>query len=213
MGKLLPNTIDGFTYVTRETGSPEGLMLLHGTGGDEYDLVDLGRYIAPDLTLISPRGRAPENGMNRWFARHAEGILDEQDIKKRTAELHRFLPKATQAHGVSAKKLWALGFSNGANMAAAMLLLYPESFAGAVLFRPMLPLKPENLPDLKGKHLFIAAGTHDTMIPRESTEMLIGILQDQGAVLQVNWATAGHGFGQDEVVLAKQWFDSVLAGQ
>jgi len=215
--------LEGFTYVVDhaaseaqpdESGAPDAgsdagsppLFLLHGTGGDEYDLLDLGRYVAPRSFLVSARGRAPEGGMNRWFARHAEGVLDVADIIRRSTELAAFLPAMGERHGITGRPLWALGFSNGANMAAAMLLRYPELFAGAILMRPMLPLKPEPTPDLSGKPVLVMAGTEDTMIPGDSTRELIALLGESGADLSVNWADAGHRFGMDEVKLAREWF-------
>lgn len=199
--------LEGFTYVVSPgTDTSTGVMLLHGTGGDEYDLLDLGTVTAPGTTLISPRGRAPENGMNRWFSRHAAGVLDEEDIRRRALELSRFIPAARNRHGISTDGLWALGFSNGANMAAAMLLLYPNAFSGAILMRPMLPLKPDTLPDISGLPVYVAAGTRDTMIPGESTRELLTLLERCGADLTVTWADRGHQFGTDEVDDVRQWF-------
>ncbi|MFP4211145.1 MAG: alpha/beta hydrolase [Alkalispirochaeta sp.] len=223
--------LEGFSYVVDGAVSPAGsvtddgahsdgagapdaggdnttppLFLLHGTGGDEYDLLELGRYVAPRSFLVSARGRAPEGGMNRWFARHAEGVLDVADIIRRSAELATFLPAMRERHGISGRPLWALGFSNGANMAAAMLLRYPEIFAGAILMRPMLPLTPTTAPDLSEKPILVMAGTEDTMIPGDSTRELIALLGESGADLSVNWAQAGHRFGMDEVTLARKWF-------
>jgi predicted esterase len=144
--------------------------------------------------------------MNRWFARHAEGVLDVADIIRRSTELAAFLPAMRERHGIAEHTLWALGFSNGANMAAAMLLRYPEMFAGAILMRPMLPLTPATTPDLTGKPILVMAGTEDTMIPGDSTRELIALLGESGADLAVNWAHAGHRFGMDEVKLAREWF-------
>ncbi|WP_081942163.1 alpha/beta hydrolase [Spirochaeta lutea] len=192
---------------------PPALVLLHGTGGDEYDLLDLGGFVAPGSTLVSPRGRAPEGALNRWFARHAEGVLDQEDIRRRAGELADFLVQLREVHGIEPGSLFALGFSNGANMAAAMLLLYPGLLAGAVLLRPMLPLEPETRPDLGGKPVYIAAGTRDTMIPPESTRSLIARLEEAGADLQVRWAEAGHRFSMTEVGQAGAWFRSLGAGE
>lgn len=200
--------LDGFSFVVSEVeGSDAGVFMLHGTGGDEYDMVDLGRYAAPQATLISARGRAPENGMNRWFRRHAPGVLDVEDIRRRADELAEFIPNVRRRYGVADDRLWAVGFSNGANMAAAMLLLHPTIFTGAVLLRPMLPLTPEALPDLTGVPVYIAAGTQDTMIPGDSTRELIATLNRAGADVTDAWAHAGHRFGREEVETVRVWLD------
>ncbi len=191
---------------TEEERSPTTLLLLHGTGGDEYDLLELGGHIAPTALLVSPRGRAPENGMNRWFARHAAGVLDVDDIRRRAEELRLFIRELSEKRDIAGENLWMLGFSNGANMAAAMLLLYPDVAAGAVLLRPMLPLTPDQNPDLTGKPVFIAAGRRDTMIPRESTERLIEILEESGADLTALWSDGGHQFSMEEVTEATRWY-------
>ncbi len=211
--------LKGFTYVVSpavdippdtpnsSAAAPEDtFLLLHGTGGDEYDLLSLGAYVAPEALLISPRGRAPENGMNRWFARHAAGVLDEKDIRRRAHELAHFIPALRTRHNLGNRAIWALGFSNGANMVAAMLLLYPDLFAGAVLMRPMLPLRPDTTPDLHGTPVYIAAGTQDTMIPGDSTRELIALLNDSGADLTVAWAEGGHQFSMGEVQQVREWY-------
>jgi phospholipase/carboxylesterase len=207
--------LEGFTYVVSPppegknatgSGGNDTFLLLHGTGGDEYDLLSLGAFVAPEALLISPRGRAPENGMNRWFARHAAGVLDEADIRLRAGELSRFVPAIRDSHPVGKGRIWALGFSNGANMAAAMLLLFPDIFAGAVLMRPMLPLRPDTTPNLTDVPVYIAAGTRDTMIPGDSTRELITLLTESGADLTTAWADGGHQFTMEEVEQVRQWY-------
>jgi predicted esterase len=143
--------------------------------------------------------------MNRWFARHAEGVLDEEDIRRRAKELEQFIPEVLAAEGLQGRPVWALGFSNGANMAASMLLLYPKLFYGAILMRPMLPLLPGDGPNLENVPVYIAAGTQDTMIPQESTRRLVQILEEAGASLTTRWAQAGHGFGREEIELVREW--------
>jgi predicted esterase len=195
----------GFHYVHRAGDSAVTAVLLHGTGGDEFDLLELGAYLAPGATLLSPRGRAPEGSVNRWFARFAPGVLDTEDIIRRAGELETFVRDAVVHHELDADRTWAVGFSNGANMAAAEMLLHPEVFAGAVLLRPMLPLRPERVPDLSGRPVYVAAGTMDTMIPRESTEELVALLRRAGADVTESWVDAGHRFGVDEVTAAREW--------
>lgn len=195
----------GFNYVHVPGSSEHSLFLLHGTGADEYDLLGIGAHLAADAPVISARGRAPEGTVNRWFARFGPGRLDEQDIRRRAEELAAFVPAAANEHGLDPSKIWAVGFSNGANMAAAMLLLYPEVFAGAVLLRPMLPLEPETTLRLDDKPVYVASGTMDTMIPRQSTERLIELLGAAGADLTVSWKDAGHGLGADELPAIGEW--------
>jgi len=143
--------------------------------------------------------------MNRWFARRAEGVLDEDDIRRRAQELDQFVPEVLATQKLQGRPVWALGFSNGANMVAAMLLLYPGMFAGGVLLRPMLPLLPEQEPNLEKVPVYIAAGAQDTMIPQESTRRLIQVLEKAGASLTTRWALAGHGFGREELDLVREW--------
>jgi predicted esterase len=186
------------------------MLLLHGTGGDEFDLLGIGAHLAPGSNLISPRGRAPEGLVNRWFARFAPGVLDEEDIVLRAAELAEFVPTAARRHGLDDSAVWAVGFSNGANIAAALMLLHPEILAGAVLLRPMLPLRPEQTPDLSGLPVYVAAGTRDTMIPRSSTEELAVLLEESGADVNANWVEADHGLLREEIDQARLWLSARL---
>jgi phospholipase/carboxylesterase len=200
-----------FPYILHEGSGPQTLVLLHGTGGDEHDLLPLAQALAPDRRYLSPRGRVKEGSMNRWFARLRPGILDFDDVRRRAGELRDFLLRQAESRGLDPAGLWALGFSNGANIAAAMLLLYPDLFAGALLLRPMLPLdRVEGIPDLSGRKIFLAAGSFDQMIPRESTEELISLLRESRADLTVNWADAGHGFGPEELSMVKPWLEAAL---
>ncbi len=201
----------GFSYVHVPGSKEQSLFLLHGTGADEYDLLGLGSHLAPDASIISARGRSPEGSVNRWFARFGPGVLDEEDIVKRAAELSEFVPAAAQAHEVNPSGIWAVGFSNGANMAAAMLLLHPDIFAGAVLLRPMLPLEPEAMPELTRKPVYVASGTRDTMIPRASTDRLLELLESSGADVTVRWQEAGHGLGPDELPPIVEWLGARIA--
>ena len=202
--------LGGFTYVQMGDGCDTTVLLLHGTGGDEYDLLSLGAHLAPESNLISPRGRAPEGVVNRWFARFSPGVLDEEDIVLRSGELAAFVSAAARRHGVNNGAIWAVGFSNGANMAAAMLLLHSEVFAGAVLLRPILPLRPEHTPDLGGLPVYIAAGARDTMIPRHSTEALVKLLVASGADVTAEWVEADHGLLREEIDQVRIWLSGRL---
>jgi phospholipase/carboxylesterase len=171
---------------------PNTLLLLHGTGGDENDLIPIGRSLAPGFPLLSPRGRVLESGAPRFFRRLAPGVFDEEDIKVRSAELSEFVAESARKHGFDPKKVYAIGYSNGANIAAAMMLLQPGTLAGAVMLRPMPPLKPETAPNLTGKPVMILAGEDDSMTRPELTKQLAQTLGGFGALVEVRWIDAGH---------------------
>jgi phospholipase/carboxylesterase len=171
--------------------SKRPLLLLHGTGGNEQDLLGLAASVAPDRSLLSPRGRVLENGMPRFFKRFAEGKFDEDDIRLRSAELAEFVEKACTAHNLKAPI--ALGFSNGANIAAALLVLYPKLLAGAVLLRAMAPFKSMLQVDLKGVNILLSSGTSDSMIPKLESDRLATHLTQSGATLTHKTFPTGHG--------------------
>jgi phospholipase/carboxylesterase len=155
------------------------LLLLHGTGGNENDLVSLGRMVAPDASLLSPRGKVLENGMPRFFRRLAEGVFDEEDVRRRALELADFVGEARTNYGIASPI--ALGYSNGANIAAAMLLIRPEALAGAILLRAMIPLSQTPTVDLAGKPILIVSGQRDPVIQPERAARLASLLQRYGA--------------------------------
>lgn len=177
------------------------LMLLHGTGGDEHDLVPLGREAAPDALLIGVRGRVLENGAPRFFRRLAEGVFDEADLVGRAAELAGFAADAFARHAPGLPRA-ALGFSNGANMAAALMLLHPRLLDAAVLLRPMVPLTPPVHPDLAGRRVLIASGIADPIAPPEQGERLAALLRGAGAAVQTIAIPAGHGLTRADVSAA-----------
>ncbi|GJE56733.1 alpha/beta hydrolase [Methylobacterium thuringiense] len=179
------------------------LLLLHGTGGDESDLLPLGRSLAPGAALLSPRGPVLENGMPRFFRRLAEGVFDEDDVRRRAGDLADFVAEARAAYGIAAPL--AVGFSNGANIAAAMLLLRPESLAGAVLLRAMVPLAEPPAADLGGKPVLILSGAADPIVPEESARRLAGQLGRAGAEVEHAVLPAGHGLTQSDVARAEAW--------
>src|SRR5207247_5277696 len=169
------------------------LLLLHGTGGNERDLIALGRELDPNAALLSPRGKVLENGMPRFFRRLAEGVFDLDDLKIRTNELADFVAAAAQHYGFAANNVIAVGYSNGANIAASMLLVRPEILHGAVLFRAMIPLVPENLPDLSSLQVWIGAGSGDPIIPTSETHRLVELLRRAGAHVTVRFFNAVDG--------------------
>jgi len=198
---LQPDFIHEFVPGT----SNRTLLLLHGTGGNERDLIPLVRGLDSRAALLSPRGKVLENGMPRFFRRVAEGVFDLDDLKKRTNELADFVAAAAQRYGFTADKVVAVGYSNGANIAASMLLLRPETLHGAILFRAMVPLVPENLPDLSSVPVWIGAGSEDPIIPTSETQHLVELLRSAGADVTIRFFNAGHGLTNSEVETAGRW--------
>jgi predicted esterase len=182
------------------------LLVLHGTGGDENDLVGLGQTMLPGANVLSPRGKVLENGMPRFFRRLAEGVFDVDDLKARTHELADFVAAAAREYGFDARRVFAAGYSNGANVAASTLLLRPGTLAGAALLRPMVPSVPETLPDLAGAPVLIAAGEMDVIATPPQTNGLAELLRKCGADVEVVIQPAGHQLMQDDVEAARRWF-------
>jgi predicted esterase len=181
------------------------LLVLHGTGGDENDLIPLAKEINNQAAILSPRGKVLENGMPRFFRRLAEGVFDIEDLKFRTNELANFVDRASKHYGFDPKSVIALGYSNGANIAASILLLRPEILKGGILFRAMIPLQPEKKPDLSGKNVFISGGRYDPIIPQSKTIDLVTLLERFGANVTLNWEDSTHALIQREVEKAKIW--------
>jgi phospholipase/carboxylesterase len=179
------------------------LLLLHGTGGDENDLLPLGQAIAPGSTLLSVRGKVLEHGMPRFFRRLAEGVFDEDDVRRRATELADFVTEARKRYDLAAPI--ALGYSNGANIAAAMLLLRPEELDGALLLRAMVPLREAPKADLAGKPVLIVSGKSDPIIPPSNSAQLAAMLSEAGAEVQHRTLPVGHQLSQADLTLAKAW--------
>jgi len=196
-------------FVPSDSGevANETWVTLHGTGGNEQDLIPLAQNINASTPIISPRGKAPENGMPRYFRRLADGIFDETDVIFRAHELADFLIGATYEYRRQPEHLVALGYSNGANIAAAVLLLRPEIFSGAVLLRPMMPLRHAELPDLNGKQILVLRGVHDTVIPAKETDRLIEALREAGADVSVDEINARHELTRKDIQIASAWMD------
>jgi predicted esterase len=185
--------------------SSRTLFLLHGTGGNEQDLIALGHELDPNAALLSPRGKVLENGMPRFFRRLAEGVFDLDDLKYRTNELADFVAAAAQHYGFRTDQLIAVGYSNGANIAASMLLLRPEIMRRAILFRAMVPLIPDILPDLSSGRVWIGAGDQDPIVPASETKRLGEFLRRAGADVTIRFAQAGHGLTNEDVEAARDW--------
>jgi phospholipase/carboxylesterase/glyoxalase family protein len=191
-------------------GSPLLLLLLHGTGGDEDDMLPLGPYLAPGAALLSPRGRVLENGAPRFFRRIAEGVFDEEDLKHRVDELAQFVHAARDRYGVAARPMVAVGFSNGANIAGALLLLHPGLLDQAVLLRGTTPFMPETMPSLAGKRVYIAAGRNDPIVPPYESKRWAELLRSADAAVTIDWRDAGHSLTQDEIDAVRAWIDKKL---
>jgi len=185
------------------------LLLLHGTGGNERDLIPLGRELDPTAALLSPRGKVLENGMPRFFRRLAEGVFDLEDLKYRTNELADFVTVAAQHYGFATDQFVAVGYSNGANIAASMLLLRPEILSDAILFRAMVPLIPERQPNLSRVRVWIGAGTHDPIIPTSETKHIAELLHSAGADVTIRHFPAGHELTPDDVKTAREWLTAL----
>ena len=181
------------------------LLLLHGTGGNERDLIPLGRELDPNAALLSPRGKVLESGMPRFFRRLAEGVFDLEDLKHRTNELADFVTAAAQHYGFASDNVIAVGYSNGANIAASLLLLRPEVLSAAVLFRAMVPLIPDKLPHLLSVRVWIGAGDQDPIVPASETKDLVELLRRAGADVTMRFAKAGHGLTNDDLEAARHW--------
>lgn len=199
-----PGFIHHFIPAERVTPS-RVLLLLHGTGGDENDMFPLGRDLDPAAALLSLRGNVLENGMPRFFRRLAEGVFDEEDVVRRANELADFIPLAAAKYDFDAGKLTALGYSNGANIAAAVMLLRPGVIKSGVFLRALLPIIPPASPDLSGTHVLICSGKHDVIVPVENVERLAAMFRDAGADVTHRFADAGHQLVFDGIAAAKNW--------
>ncbi|MGH8091869.1 MAG: alpha/beta hydrolase [Chthoniobacterales bacterium] len=185
--------------------SDRTLLVLHGTGGDEHEFLPIGRELDPAAALLSPRGQVSEGGYLRFFRRLAEGVFDLEDLKRRTDDLADFIEAAARHYGFDLSKLVAVGYSNGANIAASILLQRPGILRTAILLRAMVPFEPEKLPDLSGVRVWIAGGKQDEIIAPDETRRLADLLSSAGAEVTARFFDAGHGLTNFELVLAQRW--------
>ena len=199
-------------FVPAQTSDAPTLLLLHGTGGDENDLLPVGRMLDERAALLSPRGKILEHGMPRFFRRLAEGVFDHEDLMDRTHELAGFVDRAVDEYDIDQRRLFAVGFSNGANVAASLLLTYPRLLVGAILLRAMVPFEPDKTPDLSRIPVYLAAGRSDQMVPPENTERLAQVLRKAGADVTLDWQPGGHGIGPAEIQAARNWFAARIFG-
>jgi phospholipase/carboxylesterase len=199
---------ESFVHVFTPGTTSTTLLLLHGTGGDERDLLPLGEMLLPGAAILSPRGQVLEHGMPRFFRRLAEGVFDEVDLRQRAGDLARFVASTAERHHFDARKVIAVGFSNGANIASALLLLHPGVLAGAILFRAMVPLVPDSPPSLESARVLISNGRADPLVAPEETERLATLLRSAGADVTVEWQPGGHQLTQADIRTARAWLGS-----
>lgn len=195
-------------FVPAEDTTETTLVLLHGTGGDERDLLPLGRALHPSAAIISPRGRVLEGSMPRFFRRFAEGSFDLDDVRVRAGELAAFLDEAAEFYGRAQHRMVAVGYSNGANIAHATVLLHPQSLGGAALLHAQFVLAPDPLPMLDGMPVFLAAGESDPVVPIAEARRLADTLAAAGASVTPFWSAEGHALTREDVARAQQWLNS-----
>ncbi|RSD25417.1 alpha/beta hydrolase [Mesobacillus subterraneus] len=192
-----------------QKGSDESrptLLLLHGTGGNENDLLPLAKMVDQEASVLSVRGNILEHGMPRFFRRLAEGVFDEEDLVFRTKELNEFLDEASAKYGFDRDNIIAVGYSNGANIAASLLFHYKKSLKGAVLHHPMVPRRGIQLPDQTGTAVFIAAGKNDPICPAQESVELKTLLAESNADVEIHWENNGHQLTLQEVEAASEWY-------
>ena len=201
-----PNDL-GFVHIFVPAEKPNSptLLLLHGTGGDERDLLGLGRELWPGAALLGVRGKVLENGMPRFFRRFAEGVFDVDDLKARTNELAEFIDLAAEHYGFSKRHLVAAGYSNGANIAVSLIFLHPHYLAAGVLFRAQVPFTPDLVRNFSELSVFLAGGMRDSIVPHDQTEQLAAILRSGGAEVSMFWHRGGHELGEDDIDAARTW--------
>jgi predicted esterase len=188
-----------------ESAAGDTLVVLHGTGGDENDLISIGQAIAPGASILSPRGNVLENGAPRFFRRLAEGVFDPKEVRSRAAELARFIRAAIVTYRLDPARIFALGYSNGANIASTVMLVEPGILHGSILLRPMLVYEPPELNDLSGSAVFISAGRMDPIVPVDSVEKLVTLFQSVNAEVTLKWQLGGHSLVPSEVREASEW--------
>lgn len=205
--------MSGYIYHA-ENSAPDraALLVLHGTGGDEFDLIPLAKEIGgQDIPLLSLRGDVNENGQLRFFKRYADGSFDLDDLRTRADTMAAFIRTTAASEGIDLTRLYAFGYSNGANMAAALMLLHPDILAGGVLLRATIPLTPETIPSLADKKLLILSGLMDHYIPPEKGQELADVMTNAGADVTFKARIVGHELQPQDIIEAKTWFDKATA--
>jgi phospholipase/carboxylesterase len=193
-------------YQKGKDASKPTFLLLHGTGGNELDLLPIAGMIDEEASILSVRGNVLENGMPRFFRRLAEGVFDEEDLVYRTNELNQFLDDAAEKYDFDRNNIIAIGYSNGANIAASLLFHFQDALKGAILYHPMIPSKGIKLPDLTGKSIFITAGTNDPICSPLESKGLESLLAEANANVEIHWENRGHQLTREEVEAAARWY-------
>ncbi len=206
-------SLDLYQHLYQPATAPDlpTILALHGTGGNERDLLGLVHAIAPGCGVLSLRGNVSERGMPRFFRRFAEGVFDLEDVQVRAGQIAIFVTAAATHYGFAANNIYALGYSNGANIAIATLLLHPQTMRGGILLRAMATYVPPVLPNLAGKGLFLSNGEHDPLMTPEQSKALYSLLQNAGASITMAWQPAQHGLIQSDVEMAAGWFNALIA--
>jgi phospholipase/carboxylesterase len=207
-GAIVENSL-GFVHRFVPATNPAdrtALLLLHGTGGDENDLIPVGERVAPGVALLSPRGGVLENGAPRFFRRLSEGKFDPVEVRTRALELAAFIRAAISRYELDPTRMFALGFSNGANIAASVMFLEPDILAGAILLRPMVVFEPDGESDLSSRSVFIGAGRLDPIVPADQSERLAELFRNRGASVDLSWQQSGHNLTPNDVREAVRWF-------
>jgi phospholipase/carboxylesterase len=184
------------------------LVMLHGTGGNEYDLIDIAKMIDPNANILSIRGNVLESGMPRFFKRIAPGVFDLDSLVDETKNLYHFLKQSEELYNIKRENMIVIGYSNGANIAGSILLHEDHPFNSAVLLRPMLPLKKNEINDLSGVHIFIIASKLDPIVKEEETQELGKMLRLRGAHSTMTWVESGHQLTMKDIELMKAWYES-----
>ena len=186
------------------------LLLLHGTGGNEEDLIPLGKELASNASILSVRGKVLENGMPRFFRRIKEGVFDLDDLNLRTNELADFILNSSSIYEFDPERIIAVGFSNGANIGASLLLGRPEVLTGAILFRAMVPFIPKVLPDLSKKLILLSEGMHDPIVSKGEAENLLRLFTKARADATLEWQDSGHILVQQDIVASRRWLERIF---
>jgi predicted esterase len=197
-----------FRHVFIPGKSRRTLLLLHGTGGSEHDLLSVGRNLDPEASLLSPRGKILEDGLPRFFRRLAEGVFDEEDLIHRSNELADFIAEAVKSYSLDSGRIYAVGYSNGANIAASLLLLRPGVLTGAALLRAMVPLTPEVLPKLNGISVLMLSGRYDSVVPEKNARRLAALLTGAGATVSLHFENAAHQLTENTLEAVRGWLDT-----
>ena len=192
-------------HIYKEGFNDHTLLLLHGTGGNENDLLNIAKYIDEDANILSLRGDVNENGLNRFFKRLSEGVFDEEDLKYRTKKLYELLDSLANQYGFDRQNITAIGYSNGANILGSLLFHYNNAVKQAILFHPMVPLRNINLPRLEQTAILITAGTNDPICPIQESEELFDLFSSTEADVEISWYNFGHRLTEQEVFYAKDW--------